>query len=179
MDSAKVDMMLSQFAGKVINQGLSTPYIHLDGYMDRFWVTPNPKDDDLYEQTASARLHHILRADTDLYMHDHPFDSVTLILAGGYVEIVPHDQKQDMLLDSTHWTSHIRQPGDIIFRKATDRHKIISIAPDPYESWSLFMTGPWRQDWGFYTPEGKVYWREYLNEWGADPAPGTSVGARP
>lgn len=171
------DLQTSWFARQVLNGATVTPHFHLDGYMDRFWLTPDPKAD--AEQSISARLHRILRADSDEAMHDHPFDTVTLILAGGYVELVPKDQAQSPTLDNNEFVSHLRRPGDVIFRRATDRHRIIAVAPKPYESWSMFVCGPWKQDWGFYTPEGKVFWRKYLNQWGDDPAPGEVTEARP
>jgi hypothetical protein len=170
------DLKMNWLARQIVNGPTVQPYFHLDGYMDRWWVTPDPKLDS--EQSISARLHRILRADADDVMHDHPFDTVTLILAGGYVELVPEDPAQDPEHDALHFVSHLRRPGDVIYRKATDRHRIIAVAPAPFESWSLFCCGPWKQDWGFYAPTGKVYWREYLNQWGADPEPGEVATAR-
>lgn len=156
----------------VIAQGMQSPHFHLADYMERFWVTPNPKDDPT--QMASARLHHILRPDDDDVFHDHPWDSVTLILMDGYTELVPLFQNQHPCMDNDQYEVKVRQQGDIIFRKATDRHRIVSLANPEAGSWSLFMMGPWAQDWSFHTPTGKVFWREHLNEWREDPPPGSN-----
>jgi hypothetical protein len=29
------------------------------------------------------------------------------------------------------------------------------------DTWTLMIYGPIRQWWGFFTPRGKVYWRDY------------------
>jgi len=51
-----------------------------------------------------------------------------------------------------------RRPWSLAFRRATDRHRITVVSPGTF---TLFVT--WRkvQWWGFYTPAGKIFWRDY------------------
>lgn len=165
---------MDEIAQRLIEQSILTPYFHLDGYIQRYWLTPNPKDDPT--QTLSARLHLIERADLEEHMHDHPAGNISVILDNGYVERMPKSQDQDPALDATEYVDHIRKPGDLVHRKATDRHKIVSLLDPSKPAITVFVMSQWQQDWGFYTPTGKVHWREYLNDWGLDPAPGHFVG---
>src|SRR6266853_6456811 len=59
---------------------------------------------------GQIRLHHILRSDNDRHYHDHPFDFVSLILSGGYIEHRPN-QPQRLYL-----------PKSVLVRKAKDLH---------------------------------------------------------
>lgn len=162
---------MDAFVEALITDAQNRPYFHLDDYMNRWWVAP-------YEdgKPVGIRVHHILRSDTDDVMHDHPWSSISIPLDGGYWEQMPLDQGQPPALDAEHFVKVWRAPGSIVSRKATDRHRII--LPADQTCWSLFIMGPREQDWGFYTPDGKVYWREYLNHWHDKPAPGESVKPR-
>ena len=44
------------------------------------------------------------------------------------------------------------------FRRPTDRHLVDYVG---LGTWTLFITGPKRHWWGFYTPAGKVHWQDY------------------
>lgn len=154
---------LYSLAHKIVSNAKQTPYHHLEDYMQRYWATPNPIDD--AAQNIAARIHIIERPDYDDAMHDHPWENISVILSGHYIERVPLLQQQQIKLDNTEYRDIIRSTGDVIYRKATDRHKIVKVDPT-VQTISLFIIGPWQQDWGFYDAErGKVYWREYLNDW--------------
>lgn len=163
---------MDKLALDILDQAKLTPYFHLNGYMDRFWLTPDPKGSTT--QKLSARVHVIHRADVDDHMHDHPAESISIILDSGYIERVPLDQDQDPSLDSHYYVDHFRNPGDVVYRRAQDRHKIVRLLNGPCTT--VFCMGPKEQEWGFYTPQGKVHWRAYLNDWGADPEPGSVAG---
>ncbi len=96
----------------------------------------------------SIKLHKFLRSDEDEDQHDHPWDFITFILKGGYWEEMP-DKSQV-------W----RKPFTIHYREATHKHRVI-LGTKP--SWSLVVTGPRIRSWGFHTPQGWVYWKDYLN----------------
>ena len=106
-----------------------------DDYMFRWHIIPRNEVFNLY-------LHRMLRSDGDV-MHDHPWDSTSFILEGGYIEHTPEG-------------SFTRVPGDVVSRKAEDAHKIELIGGQP--STSLFFTGPKRREWGFHCPNGWVRW---------------------
>lgn len=152
----------------------SAKHFDLAGYMERYWLTPDPKTDP--EQKISARLHHLISSDRDEALHCHPFQNISLIQAGGAWEITPKSQDQPPSMDSTHFNKVWLSPGMAVYRKATDRHRLL--LEDGGDMWSIFVIGPWERDWGFWTPEGWVFWREYLNQWGDDPLPGESIEPR-
>ena len=60
-------------------------YQHLDGYMERWWLVEAAAD----KTRKAMRLHHVLRSDLDRALHDHPWDNASLLLRGGYWEVVP------------------------------------------------------------------------------------------
>lgn len=123
-----------------------TPYEHLPGYMNRYWLTKPPGEGD-----CAARIHEILRSDNDRHLHDHPWDYTTIILRNGYFE--------DHYKDGELVRSGFYGPGTVLQRKAGDAHRLVL----PYGPvWTLFIMGPWQQVWGFLTPGGKIPWSEYL-----------------
>lgn len=139
--------------GRSINMGDSL-------YMERGYVLPESPETKGFEM----RVHRTVRSDRDRHLHDHPWWNVSILLSGGYEEVLPVAADRP-----TEWDNHgvertyseIRRPGDIIFREANDRHRLI-IAPG-CEAVSLFIMGPKTQSWGFYTPAGKVDFRDYLD----------------
>lgn len=150
--------MTDNFVETLIEQAKKNPYFHLEGYMERYWLYPFSVDN-----PVNVRIHHILRSDDDRHLHDHPWPSTSVVLKGGYWEILPADQEQHPRLDSTDFLHIWRGPGSVVTRKATDRHLLE--LPEGQTAWSMFIMGPVEQKWGFYTEDDKVYWREYLNDW--------------
>jgi hypothetical protein len=118
-------------------------------YMRRWFVAPrNP--------FCNVYLHQILRSDDDRAGHDHPWDNRTLVIEGGYDEI--------LFGAPTPWQESgrvQRQPGDIVDRVATDTHRLI--VPDGREAISLFMTGPRLREWGFWCADGErwVHYKDF------------------
>lgn len=135
-----------------------TPHSHLyhdDGslYMARFWL--------LRTRWLSVRLHHIATADLDRHFHDHPWSFVSLVLRGGYREARPAAIDPCFIDGETEVERaivRVRNAGSVALRRATDRHRVTGVMP---ETWTLVVMGPKRQWWGFYTPRGKVHWRNY------------------
>lgn len=128
-----------------------------DIYMERFWLKEFSKG-----RPLSMRLHHIRRSDSDRAFHDHPWENISIILSGEMTEVVPLDQSQSCMLDQTKYSRFIRRPGDVIARKATDRHRLI--IPEGSSVYTLFIMGAYEQQWGFYDVHfgRKIPWREYL-----------------
>lgn len=142
---------------KLIADAKQNPYFHLEGYMERYWLYP------FNEKGTNIRIHHILRSDDDRHLHDHPWPSTSIILKGGYFEILPIDQNQDPTLDDEHRVRIWRGPGDVVTRAANSRHALE--LPEGQTAWSMFIMGEYEQKWGFYTSEGKIYWRDYLGDY--------------
>lgn len=92
-------------------------------------------------------LHHILRSDEDPDLHDHPWNFVSLILWGGYLEVLPAGVMRMM------------RPGSVVRHRATDSHQLILDRP----AWTLvFVTGK-KRTWGFHTRNGWMNFRDYFD----------------
>lgn len=92
-------------------------------------------------------VHFINGPDPEPDMHDHPVSFLSLILRGGYKE-----RRQIGLRIYRHkvrWFNFIR---------ATDVHQIIRVSPHTI---TFCFVGPKVREWGFHTPQGWVYWRDY------------------
>lgn len=107
----------------------------------------------------NARLQHIVREDRDRHLHDHPWPFVSKVLSGAYREERPLYETPHFIGDVETTYPTYRATGSWAFRRAHDRHKISHVEPD---TWTLFITGRYCNKWGFFTPEGKIYWRTYL-----------------
>ena len=138
---------------KLIARAMRTPYVHLQGYMNRYWLRN-------YDHHPAVRVHHILRADADRDMHDHPWPFLSIVLRGWYVERRPVAQGQHPCLDGGRFTQTRRGRFSIAFRRATDRHLISEVCEGGV--WTLFISFTYQKRWGFYTPTGWVDYRTYL-----------------
>lgn len=87
------------------------------------------------------RLHRIMRSDNDRHFHDHPFDFMSFILRGGYVEYTPGNPFRVCL------------PGSIVRRRAEDLHYLKLIGNS---AWTFLITSPYHRDWGFQTEDGWI-----------------------
>jgi len=158
----------------IIARAQRTPYFDLKGYMQRWWVKKprghdaSAAEDGRRDTSWGARVHRTIRSDAGRDLHDHPWWNVSIVLRGGYWEVMPTDQEQPAKWDSRPETSLLRGhrrvwrgPGSIVFRRATDRHRLE--IPDGGEAWSLFIMGPWQRNWGFHTPTQWVPWRDYIS----------------
>jgi hypothetical protein len=100
-------------------------------------------------------LHHFHRSDVDRELHNHPWRwAVSLILVGGYRE----ERRV-----GNRVTYRFLRPGMLNILTDKDFHRVDLVEKD---AWSLFLTGPKIQGWGFWdrvtgrtTPR-----REFLRE---------------
>jgi hypothetical protein len=97
-------------------------------YMHRWYVIPRNAFFNIY-------LHHILRSDNDIGLHDHPYVNCSVVLDGEYTEILQA-------------STHARQAGSLVLRWANTAHRIVIDKPVI----SLFITGPRVRTWGFHVP---------------------------
>lgn len=169
--------MFKKLANRIIEAAKKRPYrkghiYNKDGslYMGRYSFFET--------KWLSCRVHHIAAPDDGRAMHDHPWSFLSIVLRGWYIEERPLDPYHPVFLDttmseSTHWTN--RKAGSIAWRHACTRHWISTVSNEDFggECWTLFIYGPLRQWWGFFTPRGKVYWQDYLKETGRE---GTTNG---
>lgn len=146
-------------AKAIVQRAQRSPYFNItsaDGtttYMGRWWLfnrydLPNGAR---FKFLPSIRVHHIMRADLDRHLHDHPWNARTFILQGWYYEQMT-DDPQDI---------HCREAG-YTGRLLFGQYHRIAIVPRT-GVWTLFITWRYRGTWGFLVNGRKVPWREYLS----------------
>jgi hypothetical protein len=101
---------------------------------------------------ARITIHHILRSDRD-NLHNHPWNFENYIFSGGYWEST---------LEGKFW----RPPGYHALRTAEFLHKLeLDIDKSKEDTWTLFLMGPRKQDWGFIDDAGTlVQWEQHIAE---------------
>lgn len=163
------------FVDRLIARAQRTPYVHLEGYMNRWWLLP-------YNRTGYAvRVHQFLASDHGRDLHNHPWGYTSVVLRGGYWEETFLDEAT-MCLPGTDLCLHgdeVRQrrwygPGSVLVRPADSFHRIeLWRRPDGSEEscWTLFMTGPQRERrdpehscWGFMVDDVYIPADIYLGD---------------
>lgn len=116
-------------------------------FMERFEV-PNLDDP---TQTYLARLriiqtpwfavylHRMDGPDSRLTLHDHPWNFVSLVLRGGYIE-----RRLDPITMNVHEHRVVRHVNRM---RTHDAHAIRSLLRVP--TWTLMLVGPRRRTWGY------------------------------
>lgn len=109
-------------------------------YMLRWYIIPRNRFFNIY-------LHKILRDDDDRALHDHPWRSLSIILAGSYREVRENSDRE-----YRSWS--------IIYRGAEYAHRLI-VVDGPV--WTLFFTGRKVRNWGFHCPRGWMPWQQFVD----------------
>jgi hypothetical protein len=86
-------------------------------------------------------LHWINHPDVEPYLHDHPRSFLS-----------QYEEERAAGRFRRRWFNLIR---------ATDQHSIKAVMPGTV---TLCFMGPVRQVWGFFTPSGKVPWKQYYKK---------------
>jgi hypothetical protein len=158
----------------LINRARRTPYTPIlspDGtqiYMERLWLL-NPyythEEKEAFAEAGlpvpwkfpiSVRAHCIRTPDLDRADHDHPWNAISCIMRGGYLE------KRN---------GHIRliDAGQVSrLRYGKDFHSISQVYPEPGELgvWTLFITFKFQGTWGYLVDGKKVPFKDYLRNTG-------------
>ena len=118
-----------------------------DPYMLRWYLIPRNRRFNIY-------LHKFLRHDDDRALHDHPWWFISIMLKGGYYEIV----KGGKCIG--------RAAPSIAFRRATHRHRVVLRAPQgkSLPCWTLIFAWRPKRTWGFWCPKGFVPWFQFVAE---------------
>ena len=154
-------------ADYLIRRAQHTPYFHLDGYMNRWWLfngygndtsTPDKqRQEKRWSRLPAIRVHHILREDLARDMHDHPWNARTIVLRGWYDE-------ERLLYSFADWNvdqEFTRRRGDTATLKFGEYHNITRVSEGGV--WTLFFTWKYMGTWGFWVNGKKVPWKEYTN----------------
>ena len=104
----------------------------------------------------SIKLHQILRPDEDRCAHDHPWLFFRIILWGGYWEICG---PENILAHRKPWRPWA--PWRIYYCPPDFRHRITDLPHG--QSWTLAICGPRVRVWGFFTRQGWVQWRDFVD----------------
>lgn len=118
---------------------LSHPDVEIapDGspYIYRWHIVPR-------NQTGNVYFHIQVASDPERPLHDHPWDNTSVILSGGYQEIMQYSPKGAVHVEN-------RWKGDVVRRAAETAHRLV--LPDGVRyTMTLFTTGPTRRAWGFW-----------------------------
>jgi|SRR5882672_6246602 len=113
-------------------------------------------------RTKEARVYfHIQVADDpERPLHDHPWDNFSVILSGGYREIMCMENAPPT--ERNTYTFH-RNKGDVISRQAAWSHRLFLPPVYPY-TMTLFSTGPKVREWGFWYEKGWVPFTEVTQQ---------------
>jgi len=107
-------------------------------------------------------LHHILMDDDDRDMHNHPWWFYSFIISGGYVEEVTEPDHTHKLENCLYRFLVCRLPfcsSTIAYRHQNQYHRVSLRHAKP--CWSLILTGPKTNEWGFLTEDGWVHNQDY------------------
>ena len=112
-------------------------------YLKRYYISKTPNEE--------AMLHQFFKSDVG-DLHDHPWDSHSIILKTGYYEWLESEREQYKLF---------REPGHFGGRLATDFHKIELVPGTEGNVWTLFTTGKRIRKWGYKVNEKWVPFDKY------------------
>lgn len=115
-------------------------------------------------------LHDIYEPDQDRDPHDHPWTFWSFVLRGGYIEQVFEDTGMTEPVLEYGLDSGLKRkvyPSKLfgrsrfsLHRMNTDKaHQITNIQPNTR---TLIFCGPRVRKWGFWTPDGWVHWKDYI-----------------
>lgn len=117
-------------------------------YLFRWHVVP-------HNHRANVFFHIQVADDPKRPLHDHPWDNMSVILSGGYTELLAHEMDCPTPDRKPFIIQYKRLTGAVIHRDASDGHRLLMPEGVPY-TMTLFTTGPKRRRWGFWYPEGWV-----------------------
>lgn len=167
-------------AAWIIRRAQRTPYTHIPGYMNRWWVfNPYQKVDGTeiarIPWLPSIRVHHILRRDNDRHPHDHPWDARTIVLDGWYDEcrvkswyrsFTPAYLRRPAVsrpLPPPTTEAHVRSRGYTGPINHGSYHQITDVSEGGV--WTLFFTFGHQGQWGFLVDGEKVPFPEYMKRY--------------
>lgn len=129
-------------------------------YIRRWWLIPRNRWFNIY-------VHQILRDDDDRALHDHPWLNVSIVLRGGYIEVLPDRRRLAtpyLRIADMPVVRKYRGPGSIVFRRAISAHRLelpVHSGGITY-CWSLFITGPRIREWYFHCAQGPILWKKFV-----------------
>lgn len=112
----------------------------------------------------SIRIHHWIRSDDKRFLHDHPWNFLTIVLKGSYTDV---SESLDLFCEPQEHMRETLTPGMIKYRRAEHKHYV-----DVPKSgcWTLLFTSRPKRKWGFWI-DGKRLFRplRYFSKYGHPP----------
>jgi hypothetical protein len=124
------------------------------GYITRLHVIMTP--------WFAICLHWINKPDAEPHLHDHPVSFLSLLLRGWYRESRVRIKRPARFQLATQFVLEpwaLRLHGNLVRASDDDMHRIVEVAPGG--ALTLCFMGPVRRKWGFHTPDGWVYYKDY------------------
>lgn len=126
-------------------------------YLKRWFLTPWSDDSHKLKRKRlpNVFLHQILRSDDDRALHDHPWNNLSIILRGGYMEYM-FERPPVNGVELPNIICKRRRFGSIVFRKAEMAHRLelhrqwLNLTQPEKPCWSIFITWRKRREWGFW-----------------------------
>jgi hypothetical protein len=121
-------------------------------YLKRWFLLPGNRWGNVY-------LHEFMKSDDPDALHNHPWGFMSICLRRGYVEVTESGRRA-------------RTAGSVAIHRASFRHRIEvteSGAASGRPCWTLVVTGPKVQEWGFFCGRGRfVPWTQFDGGCGED-----------
>jgi hypothetical protein len=96
-------------------------------------------------------LHNIGTEDPSRYLHDHPWWFRSLVIRGEYVELIAPSSDPD---------ARVMRHRRIFSFAGVDLNQCHTIIGTTRSTWTIVFRGRRYRSWGFYTPDGWVYWED-------------------
>lgn len=118
-------------------KGSLEPDLYLPTYLKRWYVIPKNNVFNVY-------LHRFEGDDGDRALHNHPWNSVSILLKGELTENYKYDLYDNVVFHRRikKWLPYFR-----------GRQSFHSMFLPTLSAWTLFMTGRHTQEWGFEYPQ--------------------------
>jgi hypothetical protein len=142
---AELAALASRFPSRPIGGSEAAPYL------TRYFLAEDAA-------AGSVYLHHFHRGDGDPELHNHPWGGISLILAGGYRE-----ERRIGDAESYRVEQRVYRAGSVNELEADTFHRL-DLLEDAGECWTLFVTGPRVQTWGFWDRTSGAFtpWDEFV-----------------
>jgi hypothetical protein len=128
------------------------------GILSRHWIKINgeymlKRIKIIQTPMFTVLLTKIYKTDSERYPHDHHRSFISFIISGGYIERVFSDP-----IDLDKYTTRHHHTWSFHAMPTSKAHTITYVEKP---LWTLVFAGRMKNDFTFWTPEGKVDYREY------------------
>lgn len=131
---------------------------------------PHPSHNETAHSRAKIMVHHFLPESRDRDVHDHPWQFVTIVLKGQYVDVSTCQVCKGKNLGVTCFEcggdgvkKELMVPGMMRYRSTAHAHQTFAGRKG---CWTVVIVGPIERMWGFFKNGEWLPWREYEDRYG-------------